>query len=282
MGEYDKINKLKTEHKKVLEEKEQQILALNEKVDKLEQENKDLKKKLYDAGQGQGEVNRLNREIHKQNVENKTLQNKVDKLEYKKEIESFSKERQTLIKRINKLSFTNSIYNRIALKFKDGTDNVIQLAYRIKNKNIDDMDYFTYVFRDDIVGLFEKMLYVVVGKKEDSASKYLVKLVNNEYSFGKKYINKIPGLGNKTVLNNMLLLINLQSTGYHGSLTKGKRVVVNSETQETQKYDKFLNLNSGEQLTAIFTLLEFMYLFFTCEDWETNLINLSNFWFKTI
>lgn len=283
MGSYDKINQLKTKYEAQLSDKDKEIADLNKKLDTLQGKYDTLRKEMYEAGQGKGKVNQLKNEIVAKERDNRTLQNKLRELDGSKLISQFSLERQELISKIKKLSFpNNSIFNSLAIKFKDGLDNVIQLAYLIKTKKDKDMDYFTFVFRDDIVGLLEKMLRVVIGKKEDSASKYLVKLMNREYMLPNQYYVDNPSFKKKTVIENVLKLINLESTGYHGTNKTRRSLQVDSDTKELVKPDAFLNLNNEDQLEAIFTLLEFMYYVFTNKDHETNLLNISHYWFKTI
>lgn len=279
---YDKLNKEKEKHAKEIESRDAKIVELQTKVTKLEAEVKDLRKRLYDAGEGKGEKARLESIITTQKREKKTLENKLKDLDGSKLISSFNAERQDLIKKIKNLKFKNSIFNSLAYKFKDGLDNVIEIAYRIKNNYVDDMDYFTFVFRDDIVGLLEKMLKLLLGKSELSASKYLVKIRDGAYQLPKLYYDHVPNLKKKEVVNNILDLINLESTGYHGSNMKVNHLVTNKETKEKEHPNKFLNLDNEAQLTAIFTLLEFMYDVFSNKDHETNLMALSASWFKTI
>lgn len=282
MGSYDKLNKLKEQQNKLLLEKDAEIASLKAEIAKKDEKIKSLRQELFDAGHGKGEVNRLNRQIVEHKRENKTLENKIKELQGKNITSIFNPERQELIEKIKKLKFNNSIFNSLAYKFKDGLDNILQIAYLIKCNSVNDMDYYTFVFRDNIVGLLEKMLNAVTGKKEDSASKYLVKLSTGEYTMHRKYYNAVPGMKDKTTLTNILYLINLESTGYHGSQTHQKHLVTDKETNETRKYYNFLNLDSKSQLDAIFTLLHFMYFVFTCDDSEQNLILISSCWFKTI
>ena len=164
------------------------------------------------------------------------------------------------------------MFNSLAVRFINGLDNVIEIAALIKQNKAEDMDFFTYVFRDNIVGLLEKMLKAVLNKSCDSASKYLVNLVNGNYTFPKEYLNRMPNLKNKEVLRNILYLINLQTEGYHGTQNNLKHVIIDKETNEKRKTDRFLNLSNEDQLNAIFTLLEFMYDVFTNKDSEFNLI----------
>lgn len=280
---YDQIVKTKEKYNKTINEKEKEIEELKKRISTLEKSNNELRKKLYDAGEGKGEVSRLKKIIHTHKRENETLNNIIKNLDGSKLISSFSPERQALIKKIKKLEFeNNSIFNKLAIKFKDGLDNVIEIAYRIKANQINDMDYYTFVFRDDIVGLLEKMLRTILKKQEDSASKFLVKMFEGTYKLPNKYYIKNPKLKDKVVINNILYLINLESTGYHGSKSKYKKVNYNQNTNELDKPDKFLNLDNESQLIAIFTLLEFMYDVFTNEDYEQNLLLISASWFKTI
>lgn len=144
------------------------------------------------------------------------------------------------------------------------------------------MDYFTFVFCDDIVGLLEKMFKVILGKHEDSASKYLVKLSSGVYSLPKEYYQRIPKLKEKEVLLNILFLLNIQSTGYHGTKTSQKKLFLDAETNEMLKPDRFLNLSSLKKLEAIFTLLQFMYDVFTNPNHEAILLSISSSWFITI
>ncbi len=280
---YDQINKIKEKYKKEIDSLQSEISSLKEKLTKLEDENNKLRKDLYDVGEGKGAVNRLKKEMHAKDVEYATLKNKMHDIDGSKLINTFSNERKELINKIKALKFeNNSIFNSLVFKFKDGLDNVIEIAYRIKHGFVDDMDYFTFVFRDDIVGLLEKMLGAVLNKSESSAAKYLVKLRDDKYSFPKQYYVRIPKLKDKNVINNILYLTNLQTTAYHGTQDNLKHLVRNHETNEKELPDKFLNLNSDAQLEAIFTLLEFMYDVFTNSDHEVNLISVSQNWFKTI
>ena len=215
--------------------------------------------------------------------ENKSLSNQIAELNGSKLIKKFSPERQQLIKRIKDLKFDNfPMFNSLAYRFKNGLDDVIEIAALIKQGGANDMDFFTYVFRDNIVGLLEKMLKVILNKTEDSAAKYLVKLANGVYQFPKDYYVRIPELKNKNVLTNILYLVNLQTTGYHGTQAKLKHVYIDNETQEIKKTDRFLNLSSDEQLTAIFTLLQFMYDVFTNKERESNLMVIGASWYKTL
>lgn len=174
------------------------------------------------------------------------------------------------------------MFNSLALRFINGLDNVIEIAALIKSGTAEDMDFFTYVFRDNIVGLLEKMLKVVLNKSCDSASKYLVNLCNGNYTFPKDYLARIPNLKNIVILNNILYLINLQTEGYHGTQTNLKHVIIDKETQEKRKTDRFLNLSNSDQLDAIFTLLEFMYDVFSNKDHEINLLSIGSNWYKTM
>lgn len=279
---YDQINKIKDKYNKEISAKNTEISALKEENAKLEQKVKELRKQLFDAGEGKGERGRLEGIIKDQERENKTLENKIKDLDGSKLIKTFRPERQKLIEDIKKLKFSVSMYNALAYKFKDGLDNVIEIAARIKRGYADDMDYFTFVFRDDIVGLLEKMFNAVLHEKKSSASKYLVELANGNYSFPKEYYQRIPKLKDKEVLQNMLYLINLETTGYHGTETRFKHVSIDKETNEKTKIDRFLNLNSEQQLDAIFTLLEFMYDVFTNKDHEINLLNIASNWYTTM
>ena len=282
MGSYDKLNQQKAKYESQLKEKDEIILKLEKKNQDLEEKYKALRQEMHNAGLGKSKVSELKSDLVAKERENRTMQNQIRELDGSKYISTFSKERQELISRIKKLNFNNSLFNAIAYKFKDGLDNIIQLAYRIENKMDNDMDYFTFVFRDNIVGLLEKMLRVVLNTSEDSASKYLVKLTNGTFAFPKYYSNAIPALKNKKVLNNILLLINLQSSGYHGTNKRRRNLQRDKETNELVKPDHFLNLEKNAQLQAIFTLLEFMYFVFTNKDYEQNLILVTNYWFKTI
>lgn len=280
---YDQINKIKNKYESIIKEKDEKILDLENKLSKAENKNDELRKKLYDAGEGKGEQNRLKRQLVAQERENKTLQNQLSDLSGEKIIKTFSEERQELIRKIKRLNFSNySMFNSLALRFINGLDNVLEIAYLIKKNSAEDMDFFTYVFRDNIVGLLEKMLKVVLGKNEDSASKYLVKLSNGSYLFPKDYYVRMPRLKNNEIINNILALINLQTTGYHGTQLKNKHLVKDRETQEIRKMDKFLNLTNEAQLDAIFTLLEFMYDVFTNKDHESNLMVICTSWFTTM
>lgn len=282
MGSYDQINKIKAQKDAIIKQLQEEIASLKAQLEKEKAENSDLRKKLHDAGEGNSENSRLKKIITAKERNEKTLQNKIDKLEGKAILSMFSEERKELIQRIRKLEFTNSIFNSLAIKFKDGTENIIKIAYLIKCNSAGDMDYFTYVFRDTIVGLLEKMFYVLTGKKQDSAAKYLVKLSNKEYELSKKCYAAVPKMKDKKTLTNILWLINMQSTAYHGSTIKSQKVLVNKETNEVKKYINFFNLESKDQLDAIFTLLKFMYFVFTCDDWEQNLTLIAGCWFKTL
>lgn len=279
---YNQINKVKEKYNEQLKAKDEEISSLKDKLQKSEEKVNELRKKLYDAGEGKGEQHRLKKIITSQERENKTLQNRISDLSGEKLISTFSKDRQELIYKIKKLNFDVSIYNSLALRFINGLENVIEIAALIKNNSADDMDFFTFVFRDNIVGLLEKMLKVVLAKSEDSASKYLAKLSSGVYSFPKDYYDRIPELKNKTVLTNILYLINLQTTGYHGTKTCYKHISINKETKQVIKMDQFLNLSNNDQLNAIFTLLKFMYDVFTNSKYEENLMVIATSWYKTI
>ena len=279
---YDQINKLKDKYNKEIAIKDEKIASLTSELKKSEEKNAELRKKLYDAGEGKGEQHRLKNIINAQERENKTLQNKLKDLSGESLISSFIPKRQELIRNIKKLKFNNSMYNSLALRFINGLDNVIEIAALIKQNKAEDMDFFTYVFRDNIVGLLEKMFKAVLSKPADSASKYLVNLVNGNYIFPKDYLVRIPNLKNKVVLTNMLYLINLQTEGYHGTQSNLKHVIIDKETNEKRKTDRFLNLSNEDQLNAIFTLLEFMYDVFTNKDHEINLLNICASWYKTL
>ena len=80
----------------------------------------------------------------------------------------------------------------------------------------------------------------------------------------------------------MLYLANIETTAYHGTKIKNKHIIIDPETQTTVKVDKFLNLSQSEQLTAIFTMLEFLYDVFTNKDHETTLMAVSAHWFITL
>ena len=279
---YDQINKIKAKYISEIEKKDEEIKKLKEDLSKSQAKVDELRKKLYDVGEGKGEQHRLKNINNVLLRENKTLQNQISEASGEKLISTFIPERQELIKKIKALKFNVSIYNSLALRFINGLDNVIEIAALIKTNKAEDMDFFTYVFRDNIVALLEKMLKVILGKSEDSASKYLVKLSNNVYHFPKDYYLRIPELKDNNIINNILLLINLQTTGYHGTQVNHKHVVVDKETQEIKKMDKFLNLSNKDQLDAIFTLLKFMYDVFTNKDYEQNLNLISMSWYKTI
>lgn len=281
-GTYDKVNKIKEKYEKDLKHRDLQIEILTNKLNEAEEEVKKLRKQLYDAGEGKGEQNRLKKIINNQEREKKTLQNQLYDLSGEKLINTFSPERQNLIRNIKALEFPYSMFNSLALRFINGLDNVIEIAARIQKGYAEDMDFFTYVFRDNIVSLLEKMLKEILNKSEESASKYLVKLANGNYRFPKDYYKRIPELKNKETLNHILYLINLQTTGYHGTKTKYKHVVVNKDTNEVTKTDKFLNLTKEQQLNAIFTLLEFMYDVFSNNDHESNLFAISKSWYTTM
>lgn len=281
-GTYDKVNKIKEKYEKDLKHRDLQIEILTNKLNEAEEEVKKLRKQLYDAGEGKGEQNRLKKIINNQEREKKTLQNQLYDLSGEKLINTFSPERQNLIRNIKALEFPYSMFNSLALRFINGLDNVIEIAARIQKGYAEDMDFFTYVFRDNIVSLLEKMLKEILNKSEESASKYLVKLANGNYRFPSDYYKRIPELKNKETLNHILYLINLQTTGYHGTKTKYKHVVVNKDTNEVTKTDKFLNLTKDQQLNAIFTLLEFMYDVFSNKDHESNLFAISKSWYTTM
>lgn len=279
---YDLINKNKQKYESMISDRDAEILTLKEKNKALIEENKNLRQTLYDHGLGKGEIHHLKGVIKDKERENKTLENKLKIADGTKLISTFSPERQALIKRIRSLSFTNKLYNLLAIKFKNGLDNVIEIAALIKTNSAVDMDYYTFVFRDDIIGLLEKMLNVVLNQKELSASRYLAKVVNKCYTFPKEYCLRIPELKDLKVIQNILYLINLQSTAYHGTKLERKRIYTNSETEEVEKPDKFLNLSNEEQLTAIFTLLKFMYDVFTNKNAEINLQVISQSWFTIL
>lgn len=279
---YDQQNKIREKYKAQVESLSKENETLKEKLSSSEEEIKELRKKLYDAGEGKGEVNRLKKEKHKIEVDYKTLQNQYDLLSGEKLIKTFKPERQQLIKNIKNLHFNVSIYNYLALRFQNGLDNVIELAALIKEKTAKDMDFYTFVFRDNIVGLLEKMLRVVLAQKEESATKYLVKLINGVYKFPKDYYQRIPELKKKECLVNILALINLQTTGYHGTKMSLKHIIINKNTNEVLKTDRFLNLSSHDQLDAIFTLLKLMYDIFTNKENEQNLMVIATSWYKTI
>lgn len=283
MGSYDQINKIKEKYEKQLAEAYVQIDDLSKKLEEANAKVDELRKKLYDAGHGKGEVNKIKGELNKAIREKKTAENKLKEIDGSKLVNSFSPERRELINNINNLHFDNKIYDSFAVKFKNGLKDVIELAYRIKVNYVNDMDYYTFVFRDNIVSLFEKMLHLVTGeKKENSATKFLQKIVSGAYTIEKGYIKDIPELKDNRVLANIMDLLNLQAKAYHGSNSTNKNTLYTNEETEQLKSGKFLALSSEKQLTAIFTLLKFMYRFFTCEDWETNLVTLSACWFKTI
>lgn len=283
MGTYDQINKIKEKYEKLLSEANERINELTAKLDEANLKVDELRKKLYDAGQGKGEVNKIKGELNKAIRDKRTVENKLKEVDGSKLINQFSPERQELINRINNLHFENKIYDSFAVKFKNGLKDVIELAYRIKVNYVNDMDYYTFVFRDNIVSLFEKMLHLVTGKKkENSATKFLQKISSGDYEIEKDYTKNIPELKNPKVLSNMISLLNVQSTAYHGSNSTNKTTLYTNENAEQVKSNKFLLLDSADQLTAIFTLLKFMYHFFTCDDVEMNLITLSACWFKTI
>lgn len=283
MGSYDKINQLKAKYEAQLKEKEEKIAELQKKNEELEDKNRTLRQEMHNAGLGKSKVHQLKSELVAKERECKTVKNKLRELDGSKLISTFSSERQELIAKIRKLKFdNNNIFNALAFKFKDGLDNIIQLAYRIENKMDNDMDYFTFVFRDDIVGLLEKMLRVVLKTSEDSASKYLVKINNGDLSFPKEYYSSIPSLKDKKTIENVLKLINLESSGYHGTKSSRRKLQKDHETDELVMPDAFLNLTNEEQLEAIFTLLKFMYFVFTNKDNEVNLLSISQYWFTTI
>ena len=241
-----------------------------------------MRKKLYDAGHGQGEVNKYKKQVVAAKRDLATAENKLKEFDGSKLTSQFSQKRQTLIKNITNISFENKIYDALATKFKSGLREVIEIAYRIKMNIADDMAFYAFSFRDNIVGLFEKMLHLVTGEKSNSASSYMRGIINKRFAFEKMYLKEIELLNNDETLTNILYLLELQTDAYHGNNKNAKSTLYNKESSEAQKAVKFLNLDNEKQLDAIFTLLEFMYLFFTCEDSEVNLVNLSACWFKTI
>lgn len=282
MGSYDQVNKVKEKYEKLLSEKQKEVDTLLEKNSKLQKEVDDLRRERYEAGEGKGEVNKYKKEAIAAKRAQKTAENQLKELDGSKMISQFTPERQQLIKNIKGLSFPNKIFNNLATKFKSGLDDVIEIAYRIKNNLVDDMDYYTFVFRDNIVGLLEKMLYIATGKKEDSATKYLNKIIAGLIQPSKDYLIHVPKLQDIKVVKNISDLIHIETTAYHGNGKNKRNMVHVSASGEVEKFNNFLNLNKEDQLTAIFTLLEFMYYFFTCKDREMNLITLSSCWFKTI
>jgi len=282
MKTYNQFNKKKNEFESLIKEKDEQISGLKEKLVECKESNDSLRKKLHEAGQGFGEVNKLKKRINELEREVQTLKNKVNDSDVNALVSSFIHERQVLIRKIKDLHFDYKHFNYLATKFIDGLNNVIKIASKIKTNKVDDMDYYTFVFRDDIVGLLEKMLRVVLDKKEGSATKYFVKLKDGDYTFPKDYYQRIPNLKDKKMLNNVLELLNLESRGYHGSKPKEKTLKENPETQKKEHPDRFLNLSNEDQLNAIFLLLEFMYDVFTNKDRETNLLMISSNWIKTI
>lgn len=279
---YDQINKLKDKYTKEIEAKDSIILDLSKKVDKLDSEVKELRKKLYDAHEGKGEQHRLQKIIKDKERDNKTLTNQLKELDGSKLISTFSKERQQLIKNIKNLKYDRKIFNALATRFINGLDDVIEIAAKIKNNSAEDLDFYTFVFRDNIVGLLEKIFKTILNRNSGSASQYLENLSNGNYQFPKQYLDRIPNLKNKVVLNNMMYLCNVQTVGYHGTKNKYKRVIMDKETNTLKKTDKFFNLDNESQLTAIFTLLEFMYDVFHNSDYEVNLSSIANNWFITI
>lgn len=282
MINYDKNNKIKEKYESLLKEKEVQINALQAKVDKLSNSNDELRKKLYDAGQGKGEVNKYKKEVTAARRDLATAENKLKEVDGSKLISQFSQERQNLVKNINNIHFDNKIYDALATKFKSGLREVIEIAYRIKMNYADDMDFYAFSFRDNIVGLFEKMLHLVTGEKSNSASSYMRGIISKKYSFEKNYTKAIPLLTDDETLTNILYLLELQTDAYHGNNQNAINTLHKSGGSENKKSVRFFNLDNEKQLNAIFTLLEFMYLFFSCEDWEDNLLHLSSCWFKTI
>ena len=282
MGTYDQINKVKEKYEKQLNDANAKIDDLTTKLAKANQEIDDYRRKLYEVGEGKGEVNKAKKEIHGMKVEMKTMENKLKEIDGSKMISQFSPKRKELIEKINNLKFENKIFNSFAVKFQSGLKDVIQIAYRIKIGSADDMDFYTFVFRDNIVGLFDKMLHIVTGGKADSATKHIKSIIAKNYSFPKEYLTAIPALKDIDVLGNIIHLLNCQTISYHGSSSTIRNMVYNSETNDYEKSNKFLTLDTEKQLEAIFTLLEFMYYFFSSVDSEINLINLSSCWFKTI
>jgi len=280
---YDALNKQKLKYESILKDKDSEIEKLKKAKTDAEKKYDDLRKEMHDTKTGKGEINHLKEKIVILERDLATYKNKLKDMDkIGKMVKEFIPSRQELISKIKCLNFNNNLYNALAIKFRDGLDNVLELAYRIKMNHIEDMDYFTFVFRDNIVGLFEKMLGVVLDKSEGSSSKYLVKVYEGSYTFPVEYTKGIPLLKDKNVIYNILHLTNLQSTGYHGTKVKQKKTFIDPKTGESIKPDHFLNLNKVDQLNAIFTLLEFMYFVFTNKDWEMNLINISQSWYKTI
>lgn len=282
MGSYDQQNKLKAKYEAILKQKDEEIESLKIKNKELEDKYNALRKEMHDAGLGKGKVNQLKSELVAKERERKTAENKIKELDDSKYISVFSSERQELIGRIKKLSFNIDKHNCLAVKFKDGLKNVIKLAYLIETKKIKDMNYFTYVFRDDIVGLFEKMLREVLNAKEESASKYLVKINNGLLSFPKDYYINLPKLKDKNVMVNILKLINLESSGYHGTKQNRRKLQKNIENDELVNPEAFLNISNEEQLEAIFTMLEIMYYVFTNKNNEVVLSSISQYWYTGI
>ncbi len=283
MKSYDKTNKIQNKLNDVIKQKDDEILKLQNENDKLKTKVDELRKEKFDAGQGKGEVNHLKSVITDLQRDIATLKNKVKKLEGNETLSHFSVEQKRLIKNIRSLSYPKwPDIDALAIKFQLGLDNVIQVAYKIKINSISDRDYYTYLFRDDIVALLEKVLRVLTSTCEASASYYLLNLMSGKIKLPAKFYKKVPLMGDKKVLEHILWLVNLESKGYHGSKEKEKRVLVDEETNERKKYINFFNLSSEEKLTTIFTMLEFIYSVFVDDDKETYLQSVSSCWYKTL
>lgn len=283
MKSYDKTNKIQNKLNEVIQQKDDEIAKLTKENEKLKLKNDELRKEKFDAGLGKGEINRLKSVINDLQRDIATLKNKVKKLEGNEILAHFSNEQKRLIKNIRNLSYPKwPDIDALATKFQLGLDNVIQVAYKIKLNSISDRDYYTYLFRDDIVALLEKILSVLTNTIDSSASFYLLNLINGKVKLPPRFYKAVPLMEDKKVLEHILWLVNLESKGYHGSKEKDKRIFVDEETNEKKKYINFFNLSNEEKLTTIFTMLEFIYAVFVDKDQETYLQAVSSCWYKTL
>ncbi len=283
MKSYDKTNKIQNKLNEVIQQKDDEIAKLTKENEKLKLKNDELRKEKFDAGLGKGEINRLKSVINDLQRDIATLKNKVKKLEGNEILAHFSNEQKRLIKNIRNLSYPKwPDIDALATKFQLGLDNVIQVAYKIKLNSISDRDYYTYLFRDDIVALLEKILSVLTNTIDSSASFYLLNLINGKVKLPARFYKAVPLMEDKKVLEHILWLVNLESKGYHGSKEKDKRIFVDEETNEKKKYINFFNLSNEEKLTTIFTMLEFIYAVFVDKDQETYLQAVSSCWYKTL
>ena len=283
MKSYDKTNKIQTKLNEVIQQKDDEIAKLTKENEKLKAKVDELRKEKFDAGLGKGEVNHLKSIITDLQRDIATLNNKVKKLEGNEVLAHFTNEQKRLIKNIRSLSYPKwPDIDALAIKFQLGLDNVIQVAYKIQINSISDRDYYTYLFRDDIVALLEKILSVLTNTIEASASYYLLNLMNGKVKLPSRFYKAVPLLEDKKVLEHILWLVNLESKGYHGSKEKEKRVFVDEETNEKKKFINFFNLTNEEKLTTIFTMLSFIYAVFTDKDKETYLQAVSSCWYKTL